>query len=66
MNIEMFVQYLFFLRISRRALFDVSETYYHNRTNRINWYVHENLAVQVYLLMLDVRKSSWAKICTFT
>ena len=38
-NVEIFAQYIF-SRISRRALdarkFDVSENYYHNRTNRIN------------------------------
>ena len=44
-NVEVFAQYIF-LRISCRALyarkFDVSEDYYHNRTNRINSYVREN------------------------
>ena len=44
-NVEIFVRYIF-SRISRRALgarkFDVSENYYHNRTNTINWHVREN------------------------
>ena len=46
--------------------FDESENYYHNRTNRINWYMRENLAARICLLMLDVRKFSCTKICTFT
>ena len=65
-NVEIFAQYIF----SRRALdarkFDVSENYYHNRTNRINWYMRENLAALICLLMLDARKCSCAKICKFT
>ena len=44
-NIEISAQYIF-SRISCRALdsrkFDVSEKYYYNITNRINWYVREN------------------------
>ena len=44
-NVEIFAQYIF-SRISHRAVdarkFDVSENYYHNRTDRINWHVHEN------------------------
>ena len=68
-NVEIFAQYIF-LRISRRALdarkFDVSENYYHNRTNRINWYMRGNLAARMCLPMLDARKFSCAKICTFT
>ena len=67
-NVEIFTQYIF-SRISRRALdaqkFDVSETYYHNRTNRINWHMHKNWAVQICLLMLDAQKCSCVKICTF-
>ena len=45
MNVEILAQYTF-SRISRRAVdarkFDVSENYYHNRTDRINWHVREN------------------------
>ena len=44
----------------------MSENYYHNRINRINWYMRENLAARKCLLMLDARKFSCAKICTFT
>ena len=44
-NVEIFAQNIF-SRISRRAVdarkFDVSENYYHNRTDRINWHVREN------------------------
>ena len=65
-NVEIFSQYIF----SRRALderkFDVSKNYYYDRTNRINWYVRENLATRICLLMRDVRKFSCTKICTFT
>ena len=68
-NVEIFAQYIF-SRISGRALdarkLDVNENYYHNRTNRINWSMSENLAVRMCLLMLDARKVSCAKICTFT
>ena len=46
--------------------FDVSENCYHNRTSRNNWYVQENLAVRICLLMLDARKFMCAKISTFT
>ena len=49
---EIFAQYTFSC-ISCRALdarkFDVSENYYHNRKNRIKWYVRENLATRKYL-----------------
>ena len=39
----------------------------YNKTNKINWYVRENLAVRICLLgMLHARKFSSAKICTFT
>ena len=66
-NVEIFAQYIF-SRISDRALdarkFDGSENYYHNRTNRINWYMCENLAARICLLLHDVRKFSCAKICT--
>ena len=66
-NVEIFAQYIF-SRISDRALdarkFDGSENYYHNRTNRINWYMRENLAARICLLLHDVRKFSCAKICT--
>ena len=41
--------------------FDVSENYYHNKTNGINWYLCENLAAKICLLVLDARKFS-AKI----
>ena len=68
-NVEFFAQDMF-SRNSRRALdmrkFDVSKNYYHNKTNRINWYVRENLAAQICILMLDAPKFSGAKICTFT
>ena len=44
-NVEIFARYIF-SRISPRAIdarkFNVSENYYHNRTNRINWHVREN------------------------
>ena len=57
-------------RISRMTLdarkFDASEHYYHNRASRINWYVRENLAARICLLMLDAQKFSCAKICTST
>ena len=46
--------------------FDVSENYHHNRTNRINWYVCENLTMPISLVMLDARKFSDGKICRFT
>ena len=68
-NVDIFAQYIF-SRISHRALdarkFDVSEKYYHNRTNRINWYVRENLTPRICLLTLDARKFSCVKIPTFT
>ena len=44
-NVEIFARYIFSF-ISRKAVearkFDVSENYYHNRTNRINWHVREH------------------------
>ena len=44
-NVEIFAQYII-SRISRTAVdarkFDVSENYYHNRTDRIKWHVREN------------------------
>ena len=44
-NVDIFALYIF-SRISHRAIdvrkFDVSENYYHNRTNRINWHMREN------------------------
>ena len=68
-NVEIFAEYIF-SRISRRAIdvrkFDVSENYNHNKTIRINWYVHENITTRICLLGLDVRKYSSAKISTFT
>ena len=69
MNIEYFTQYIF-SRIWQRALdaqkFGVSEEITHNRTNRINWYVRENLATGRCLVRLDAQKFSSAKISTFT
>ena len=69
MNVDISAQYIF-SRISRRALdalkCDMSENYYHNRTNIMNWYVRETLAARICLLMLDARQFSCAKICTFT
>ena len=68
-NVDIFTQYIF-SRISRRALdarkFDVSENNYHNRTNRIDRYMRENLSTQICHLMLDAREFSCAKISTFT
>ena len=46
--------------------FDVSDFCNDNSTNRINWYVYENLTTRICLLILDVRKFSCAKISTFT
>ena len=58
-NVEMFTKYIL-SRISPRTLntrkFDVSENYHHNRTNRINWYMRENVTTRKCLLMLDARK----------
>ena len=65
----MFAQYIF-SRISRRALdarkLDVSKNDYHNRTNRINWYVREDLAAPICILMLDAHKFSCEKIYMFS
>ena len=44
----------------------MSENHYHNNTNRINWYVRENLTTRICLLMLDAHKFSCVKISTFT
>ena len=70
-NIEIFTQYIYFRAF--RAVssfgarkFNVSENYYRNRTNGIDWYVRENLSTQICLLVLGARKSSCAKISTFT
>ena len=46
--------------------FDASESYYHNNTNRIYWYVCENLTSRICLLELDARKFSCVKISMFT
>ena len=64
-NVEFFAQYIFSRRALNACKFEVSENYYHNRTNRINWYMRENLATRTCILMLDARKFSCAKICTF-
>ena len=45
---------------------NVSENYYHNRTNRINWHMRENQNTRIYSIGLDARKFSCAKISTFT
>ena len=53
-----------FSRISCRAsdarTFHVSEKMNHNRTNKINWYVCENLTARKCLLGLDTRKNIYA------
>ena len=41
--------------------FDVSENRNHIRTNRIEWYGHENLTTRIRLLGLDARKFNYAK-----
>ena len=68
-NVEIFAQYIF-SRISRMALdaqkFDVSENYNHNRTNGNKQHMRENLTAQIFLIDLDARKFSCAKISTFT
>ena len=46
--------------------YDVSEYYNHNRTNRMKWYVHENLTTRICPLGLDTRKFICAKISRFT
>ena len=62
-NINIFPQYMF-LRILRRALylrkFDVGQNSNLNGTNRIDWYVRENLTTQKCLLVLDAQKFSYA------
>ena len=45
---------------------DVSENYNHNRTNGNKQHMRENLTAQIFLIDLDVRKFSCAKISTFT
>ena len=45
---------------------NVSENNNHNRTNRINWYVYENMTTRVCLPGLDARKFKSAKIYMFT
>ena len=44
----------------------MSETYYHNGTNRISCYGRENLAARICILMPGARKFSCAKIYAFT
>ena len=46
--------------------FDVSENDNHNRTNRNIQHLRENLTVRIFLIGLDARKFSCAKISTFT
>ena len=46
--------------------FDVSETYNHNRTNGNKQHMRENLTARIFLIDLDARKFSCAKISTFT
>ena len=55
-----------FAHLKHARKFDVSENYYSNRTNIINWCMRKNLAARICLLMLDARKFSCAKICMFT
>ena len=56
-NVDNFAQDIF-SHILRSALnakkLDASENFYHNKTNIINWYVRENLTLQICLLGLDV------------
>ena len=58
------------MRILRRSfdalIFDVSENYYHNGTNRISCYEREYLATRTCILMPGARKFSCAKIYTFS
>ena len=52
-NVEISAQCIFSCvlhRVLDTRNFDVSESYYHNRTNRINWYVCEHLTSQICLL----------------
>ena len=46
--------------------FDVSENYNHKRTNRNKQHMRENLTARIFLIGLDARKFSCAKISTFT
>ena len=46
--------------------FDVNENYNPKRTNRNKQHVRENLTERIFLIGLDVRKFSCAKISTFT
>ena len=39
----------------------MSKNFYHDRTNRINWYMRKTLAVRICLLMLDSRKFGCAQ-----
>ena len=65
-KVEILAQYIF-SRISRMALdarkFDVSENYNHNRNKH---HMHKNLTARIFLIGLDARKFSCAKISTFT
>ena len=65
-NVEMFAQYIFSCRALDAQKFDVIENFNHKRTNRIKWYVRESETMRICLLGLDARKSSCAKISTFT
>ena len=46
--------------------FDVSENYNHNRTNGNKQHMRENLTARIFLMDLDARKFSCAKISTLT
>ena len=46
--------------------FDVSENYNHNRTNRNNQHMRDNLTARICVIGLDARKFSCAKISMFT
>ena len=63
-NVEMFAQYIF-SRISRRVLYarkyNLSEKINHNKSNRINCYMRENLPKQKWHIGLGARKFSCAK-----
>ena len=60
----------YFSCISCKALdackFHVSENCYHNCTNRINWYMRKNLALQICLLGLNAQKFTYMKNTVFT
>ena len=66
MNVEIFAQYIFSRRAVDARKFDVSENYYHNKTDRIDWHVCENKDMRICYTGLDARKFSCAKIYTFT